>query len=503
MYGVRFSFVATRSGLTRARRYNSNDIGIEIEIRAFLKKHARAVDETFYSRTVDYNMLVDENATLIQVPFNTHEKIRNQLYKYEMQQLQSYQSPLIEPLSFTDSSASSENPSRLSVKDMSLLEQLEILTLNSSIHMIASQSIIASEGTQRAVAGVSGVFYNYATFVLNFFNSTNSQAQDGRPMNKLAACYTSASDDESCNESRAPIKCGLSNDTIDCLLVDNNGYIVVSEDLDYTGRHLKSYDHVLMERLVSVGLFNEINVTDYQSICVKHEEKQTSSSGRSIFLRSRAWSLVTNALESLAYSWSILVTLSGLLSEKILAQPTSARQQQQQQQQQDRQPMLALLPNKTYLRPCERTLTLYESRLGLAASESAEFYTSRCGCDAWFVFERVPKTNLLMLIVDSSRACRLGCDVASFGGAGKAELVHVKHGNRTNEQQVCSMLERESQLYRRRLDDCYSHHPDEEQIKLCGAATKSARVCAFTLLVMILISTKLLHQSARATPLGL
>ena len=56
--------------------------------------------------------------------------------------------------------------------------------------------------------------------------------------------------------------------------------------------------------------------------------------------------------------------------------------------------------------------------------------------------------------------------------------------NKTAEDQVCVMLEREVQLYVKRpeKETCYASHPDEFGIHICGAASKSAPI-SLTLLL--------------------
>lgn len=483
MFGVRFSFVSTRSGLTRVRHYGSDDDRtLKLEALSFAHKHARAVDETYYSRTVDYNMLVNDSATLVQVPFNTFEKIRDRLNRYEMNQaynLDASSDSTIETL---------PSESRLSVKDMNLLEKLDVLT-NTSIHVIATQSIIVNEGTQRAVAGVTGVFYDYASFVLRFFNSTNNRFEDGPPITKPASCYTDSSSDPACDESKT-IKCGFSNDTIDCLLIDNNGYIVISEELDFIGKHLKAYDPVIMSKLLESEVFQEINITDYQSICLRQEDKQsTTSSAMSSFFQLNPKipilsSIAKNALSIISHTWLTLIASVSLLSDYASAvHQTNAPANAARQQQMVLRTMQSLLPNKTYLRPCEKIMTLYDRKPGIHGSERPEHYTSKCGCNSWFVYEEVPKTNLFLLIVDSSLSCRQGCDRAA-AAVDPTDPIDAILANRTIEDQICSVLEREIQFKRKKPDSCFSQHSEEEHIKLCGGA---ASISPLGELIIVLI----------------
>lgn len=199
--------------------------------------------------------------------------------------------------------------------------------------------------------------------------------------------------------------------------------------------------------------------------------------------------LASNALAALSWIYSMVsgallagISLSGdgeLLM--VDAQTASANQT-----------VLSLLPNKTYLRACERTMSLYETRPsdpGKMLNDKPQYYVTRCGCSGWFVHDQVPDTNLVLLIVNTSISCRR-CEInaanANFvpapvpvadlanGGVSTGGLV----ANKTAEDQVCAMLEREAQLYPKRPDNCYAYHPDESQINICGSANRSREVCA-------------------------
>lgn len=492
MIGLRFSFIATRSGLTRVRSSNIDDYTIKKEALAFARRHARAIDETYYSRTVDYNMLINDTAVLIQVPFNSHEKIRERFRRYEEAQV-------LNADSFNSSSGNYDDPyysMKTNVKEMTIKEKLEVLT-NSSLHTIITQAVIVKEGKQQAVAGVAGAFYDYATFVLRFFNSTNTKLEsvDGKNP-KHASCFTGTSTDERCDDLGA-IKCGHSNDTIDCLLVDNNGYIVVSEDLDFIGRHLKSYDLAILNRLVELGVYHEVNITDYQSVCMRQDEKQTTSSALSSFFKPQKIvpnliTLLHNVASATIYTWTTFISLCGLIE----AQPTLIRQQQAvSRQSQDPKPSI---PSKTYLRPCSKNLILYETRNGKIKPSGVQYYNSKCGCKNWFVSEQVSHTNLILLVVDSTQACRHECDNFSSQNHwmnGDFNALDISNSSQSTEEQICSLLEQESRLERKRLDSCFAHHPDEEHIKICGSAARSAPIHHYLMILVLFISSLFMFES--------
>lgn len=59
---------------------------------------------------------------------------------------------------------------------------------------------------------------------------------------------------------------------IDCFVIDNNGYIVISENLNDTGRFFGKVNGGVMEAMVVNGTFERIVVYDWQALCSETEE---------------------------------------------------------------------------------------------------------------------------------------------------------------------------------------------------------------------------------------
>lgn len=68
------SFVATKSGLTRTRIFDESP-RVKKLAKLFIERHGRAVDEAWYSRTVDWNMRFSEDATIISVAYNAYIRL--------------------------------------------------------------------------------------------------------------------------------------------------------------------------------------------------------------------------------------------------------------------------------------------------------------------------------------------------------------------------------------------------------------------------------------------
>uniref|UniRef100_A0AAZ3S7A1 VWFA domain-containing protein n=1 Tax=Oncorhynchus tshawytscha TaxID=74940 RepID=A0AAZ3S7A1_ONCTS len=74
-------------------------------------------------------------------------------------------------------------------------------------------------------------------------------------------------------------KCTIScdNEDIKCYLIDNNGFILVTEDYSQTGEFFGEVEAAVMTKLLLIGSFKRINLYDYQALC--REYAGSSDSG--------------------------------------------------------------------------------------------------------------------------------------------------------------------------------------------------------------------------------
>lgn len=63
-------------------------------------------------------------------------------------------------------------------------------------------------------------------------------------------------------------------------MIDNNGYIIVSENSSDTGRFFGDVEWRAMLELVELQIFKNITVYDYQAVCIK-EENEAQGDGTS------------------------------------------------------------------------------------------------------------------------------------------------------------------------------------------------------------------------------
>lgn len=65
---------------------------------------------------------------------------------------------------------------------------------------------------------------------------------------------------------------------LDCYVLDNNGFIIISENPEHTGRFFGQIDGTIMDSLVQDRIYKKVAVYDYQGACTN---SRNNFSGRS------------------------------------------------------------------------------------------------------------------------------------------------------------------------------------------------------------------------------
>uniref|UniRef100_A0A3Q3J458 VWFA domain-containing protein n=1 Tax=Monopterus albus TaxID=43700 RepID=A0A3Q3J458_MONAL len=147
-------------------------------------------------------------------------------------------------------------------------------------------------------------------------------------------------------------KCSISCDSedINCYLIDNNGFILVTEEQSQTGLFFGEVEGAVMNKLLQMGSFKRITLYDYQALCKD-------------FL-----------LEFNLYSWWN-VDLS------VKAQRSRG---------------------KTVMVPCD---TVYPAFVSERTIKETTGNIDCEGCIRSFVIQQIPSSNLFMVVVDNNCDC--------------------------------------------------------------------------------------------------
>lgn len=67
------------------------------------------------------------------------------------------------------------------------------------------------------------------------------------------------------------------SDSIDCYILDNNGYVIISPKSSDTGKFFGEVRGDIMTRLVQEGVYKDVTIYDYQAICFEPKFNDNSS----------------------------------------------------------------------------------------------------------------------------------------------------------------------------------------------------------------------------------
>ncbi|RZF42727.1 hypothetical protein LSTR_LSTR017302, partial [Laodelphax striatellus] len=72
---------------------------------------------------------------------------------------------------------------------------------------------------------------------------------------------------------------------LDCYVLDNNGFIILSEKAEQTGMFFGQADGTIMDSLVQDGIYKKISIMDHQGACVDTK----SNMNRGSYSCSKPW----------------------------------------------------------------------------------------------------------------------------------------------------------------------------------------------------------------------
>ncbi|XP_051957505.1 voltage-dependent calcium channel subunit alpha-2/delta-3 isoform X2 [Xyrauchen texanus] len=224
-------------------------------------------------------------------------------------------------------------------------------------------------------------------------------------------------------------KCIIScdNEDIKCYLIDNNGFILVSEDTSQTNLFFGKVEGAVMNKLLLMGSFKKINLYDYQALC--KEYAGSSDSARTLLdpFVTMKWlltELVIFLLEFNLYSW--------------WNYDSTVKAQRAQ---------------RTMMVPCD---TEYPAFVSERTIKETTGNIDCDGCIRTFVIQQIPSSNLFMVVVENK------CDCSSTPPV-TMEPIEIMY----NESLKCDRLK--FQKDRRRPQSCHPFHPEENPVE-CGSA---------------------------------
>ncbi|XP_054010963.1 voltage-dependent calcium channel subunit alpha-2/delta-3 isoform X2 [Hylaeus anthracinus] len=233
---------------------------------------------------------------------------------------------------------------------------------------------------------------------------------------------------------------------MDCYLLDQNGYVVISEAHNDTGQFMGTQEGAVMNSMVGQGLFNPVEIYDYQGWCDEVRVQGAASTLTDPLMY--VWKLLLWFLLRVTWFTTQFVNLPGGLAKMHF----------------DEDKPEPPPPPKLYLYhyPCDQKRTLYMMNYTIA--DQGITNQTETFCSRPFYARRVPYTNLLLVVVDAMYpTCYKRLEVTPV------IISPLEYTNGTGSA-PCHKLPL-NDLKRRRLEGCFTEHPLEHEIDECGGAS--------------------------------
>ncbi|KAI3371559.1 hypothetical protein L3Q82_023577, partial [Scortum barcoo] len=239
---------------------------------------------------------------------------------------------------------------------------------------------------------------------------------------------------------------------LNCFLVDNNGFILLSKERNEIGRFFGEVDGSVMASLIKMGMFKKVSLFDYQAMC-KNSHHHASSARPLLSV-----SLIT--VENFSYSCifsPIAILRHPSVNKMVLLQRTDV------------------------------SLTSMSLDFNLCGLWHSDYFVDRM-----FVVQQIPDSNLVLVVTQAD------CDCSRQYGPillDPKEIKYILHllidtfcrevsirtnqvlinerpvflnGSEHNATVKCNRMK--SQKVRRRPESCHAYHPKEDA-KDCGRAS--------------------------------
>nr|XP_045758148.1 voltage-dependent calcium channel subunit alpha-2/delta-3 [Mirounga angustirostris] len=236
--------------------------------------------------------------------------------------------------------------------------------------------------------------------------------------------------------------------TVNCYLIDNNGFILVSEDYTQTGDFFGEVEGAVMNKLLTMGSFKRITLYDYQAMCRANKDSSDGARGLldpyNAFLAAVKWIMTELVLFLVEFN------LCSWWHSDMTAKAQKLKQ--------------TLEPCDTEYPAFVSERTIKETSGNIACED----------CSKSFVIQQIPSSNLFMVVVDSSCLCESVTPITMAP-------IEIRY----NESLKCERLK--AQKIRRRPESCHGFHPEENARECGGAPSLQAKMVLilFPLLLML------------------
>ncbi|XP_068083443.1 voltage-dependent calcium channel subunit alpha-2/delta-3 [Anabrus simplex] len=291
-----------------------------------------------------------------------------------------------------------------------------------------------------------------------------------------------------CSTPNCPKTC--ESEDLECYVLDNNGYIIVSESLKDTGKFFGEVRASVMEEMINRNMFDTITIFDYQAVCFL--PKSTGSHGSQQFtplshlkwllewtFGNLMWMLAQTNLHTMWLADGVYATdeetdtIISSSDEEISEDEEEEGGQEEEVHEEDDDLTLTdfgfdnskaterqyekMTINRTRPQPCDKIVDLYQMRP--AEIGESHSHMSSSWCNRPFEAQLITYSNMVLVVVDAL------CTADE-----KYKLtVHPREMSYNGSSIACYKVH--NTLPRMQPKECISKHPEEKKIKICGGCS--------------------------------
>lgn len=380
----------------------------------------------------------------------------------------------------------------------------------------ATHAIYKEQNGRKAPAAVVGVQIDYDKFAQNFMDVTTGSGGAGYK-----------------TQSGEMLSC--KNESIECYVLDNNGFVAISEDPSNIGKFFGEIDGTILKSLEQNHVFKKIKIYDYQAICLENADDGSPANVILTPFKLIAWMFnwmlgqmaMTIIRLEIHHLWNPDWTYAmphpqnseadyadyaysdqGYYDDEdfepeqngppIQEAPVFTDDEDEAEVEEPYDefaeevlndfkmkdggpiPLLEMTYiNKTQPKPCDKEAYLYElNETALKLQRPLQGILRNChesNCERPFSVTLIPNTNLVLIVADKMCPC--------YSARISVNPTKVDYGPK-NETTYCEKLK--TNLYRQKPRPSVFYHPQEEEISLCGGCSHvalSALLISFSLIV--------------------
>ncbi|KAL3266744.1 hypothetical protein HHI36_010905 [Cryptolaemus montrouzieri] len=305
-----------------------------------------------------------------------------------------------------------------------------------------TNAIFVSNGITKTPVATIGLQFNHRTMYYLYNNITTK-----------------------CKTGRCNITC--ESDYLSCFILDNNGYVVLSDDREHTGRYIGDLRPDVMHHLVANKVYLPTRMFDYQGICYNEPREENLNKMKETKKKNKKNS--ASKMQTFLGNF-VQITNWAISTIALLAQTVMSGKKKYKSDKKDTIAYEKLEINKTLPTPCDKEMWLFTLGDKFEASPIISNSSSKFVCSWPYVVNKIPGSNLLFLAING------GCNFDTVSAYNKSpqpvEIIYINNVTIRQETALPCYIAIKNNYTRHIYTKCYKKGKNEDHLnndrKYCG-----------------------------------